>query len=119
MTMIEQVATALRRGRYRRGTEAILQQDIADLLTNLVGISGFKKEAKIGERERIDFLVSGGIGIEAKLKWPARKIYRQLERYAECPDITGLILISGTAMGCPDSLNGKPVYFVSLGLTAI
>jgi hypothetical protein len=117
--MIEQVATALRRGRYRRGSEALLQADIAKLLTNLVGISGFEKEAVIGERERIDFLVSGGIGIEAKLKQPARQIYRQLERYAACDAITGLILISGTAMGCPDSINGKPVYFVSLGLTAL
>lgn len=117
--MIEQIATALRRGRYRRGTEAMLQKDIAEMLTGLVGISGFKKEAVIGPRERIDFLVTGGIGIEAKLKWPARKIYRQLERYAESDAITGIILISGTAMGCPDSMNGKPIYFVSLGLTAI
>lgn len=117
--MIEQIARALRRARYRRATEALFQADIAEVLEKLVGTSGFTKEAKIGPRERIDFMVEGGIGIEAKIKGDARAIYRQLERYAACDEITGLILITGKAMGCPDTINGKPVHMVRLGLTAL
>lgn len=109
------LVTKLRLCRYTLGTEVHLQQSVAENLRHLVGEIQFKAEAKIGPRERIDFLVAGSIGIECKLKYNRRQIFRQLQRYQGCDGITALILITNTAMGLPKDINGTPLYYVSLG----
>lgn len=112
MTVVDLV-TALRRARLLASRESTLQQRIADLLTTQ-GVA-FEAEARLAPGERIDFLAAGGIGIEAKVKYPKRAIYRQLERYAAIDAITSLVLVTGTALGLPAEILGKPVYFVSIG----
>lgn len=107
----------LRRQRYAFGTEAILQLSIASALES-AGVE-FEREARLTPLDRIDFLVAGGIGIEAKVRYPRRPIYRQLQRYAESDQIAALILITATALGLPPSLNGKPLFYVSIGRTAL
>lgn len=113
----EEVVLWLRRGRYRIGSEALLQISIEDRLKES-GVS-FDREFRLGPGERIDFLVAGGIGIEAKVRCPARKVYRQLERYARYAEISALILISATATGLPPRIDEKPLFLVSLGRTAL
>lgn len=107
----------LRRQRYRVGHETLLQQDIETSLHFLQ--IGFEREARLAPGERIDFLIAGGIGIEAKTRCPPRKIYRQLERYAAHDTITSLILITGTALGLPAAINGKPLFYISTGRSAL
>jgi len=114
MEAAAQLAGALRRARYRVGTEDALQASIGEALTALAD-TPFEREVRLAPGERIDFLVAGGIGIEAKVKCDKRAIYRQLERYAKRDQITALILVTGTAMGLPPAIDGKPVYFVSIG----
>ncbi len=116
-TSVEIIAAHLRRQRYRVGQEIWLQDDIAAALAALP--VAFEREARLAPGERIDFLVDGGIGIEAKTRCPPRKIYRQLERYATHDAITALILISGTALGLPATINGKPIFYVSTGRAAL
>lgn len=112
-----ELTAILRRGRYQIGTESALHVSIAGEL-DAAGIA-FEAEARLGPANRIDFLVAGGIGIEAKVRYPRRAIYRQLQRYAESDQITALVLITATALGVPPSIAGKPIFYVSIGRTAL
>lgn len=109
----EELVHHLRRQRYRVGQELWLQDDIGSALAT-AGVS-FEREMRLAPGERIDFLVAGGIGIEAKTRAAPRQIYRQLERYARLDAITALILISGTATGLPADMMGKPLFYISTG----
>ena len=72
-------------------------------------------EYRLGETDRVDFFLPSGLGIECKLRGGKSSIYRQLRRYAGSPKIKALLLITNTAMGLPESISGKPVYYCSLG----
>lgn len=115
--MPEELVHHLRRQRYRVGQEIWLQDDIEASLRFLQ--IAFEREARMTARDRIDFLVEGGIGIEAKTRCPPRQIFRQLERYAEQDAIASLILITGTAMGLPEAVKGKPLFLVSTGRASL
>ena len=115
--IVNELVQQLRRQRYRVGQEAWLQIDIEVALTAL-GVT-FEREGRLTAKDRIDFLVSGGIGIEAKTRCSPRQIYRQLERYAAHDAITSLILISGTATGLPEAINGRPLFYISTGRAAL
>ena len=107
------ITSALRRARLPVGIEAALQEAIGRALERS-GVA-FEREVRISAADRIDFLAAGGVGIEAKARYPRRAIYRQLERYAQQDAITSLILVTGTAIGLPAQINGKPIHHVSIG----
>lgn len=113
MTVLEDLVRYLRAGRYVVSTEAKLQVSIAEWLT--LGQIAFERERRLAPGERIDFFVEPGIGIEVKTRCNKRDIWRQLERYAAIQEVTALILMTGTAMGLPPAINGKPVFYVSIG----
>lgn len=111
---VSDMVAAMRKHRYRSSTEALLQRDLADHFAAL-GISG-TREYRLSATDRIDFMLEGGVGVEAKVAGARpREVLRQLGRYAEAEEITALVLVTAKAMGCPDSINGKPVYYVSVG----
>lgn len=114
---IQRLVRHLRAQRYRVGHEALLQEDIESSLRVLQ--VAFEREARLAPGERIDFLVSGSIGIEAKTRCPRRSIFRQLERYAKLDSISALILITGTALGLPPAINGKPLFYISTGRASL
>lgn len=90
-----------------------LHQSISKVL-DLEGIS-YQREFLLGPRNRIDFLVDSGIGIEAKKGKPnEQQVLKQLARYTEFEQIKGLILVIERYMDLPEEINGKPV--VSIGL---
>ncbi|VXC63170.1 conserved hypothetical protein [Sphingomonas sp. AX6] len=117
MTSVHSTVQILRRARLRSSTEAALQTSIETALT--AGDVEFEREARLAPGERIDFLTTGGIGIEAKTRASRRAVFRQLERYAAIDTISSLILVTGTAIGLPESINGKPLFLVSLGRGAL
>lgn len=114
---VADIVGLLRSRSYRTSTEALLQQDIGEALTNW-GLA-FDREHRLSPRDRIDFLIAGGIGIEAKTRCGKRAIFRQLQRYAENDAVRALILITGAALGLPRSIDGKPLFYVSLGRAAL
>lgn len=74
----------------------------------------YQREFRLGPGNRIDFLV-GGIGVEIKKGKPnAGSVIAQLTRYAESPEVTGLVLVIERYQDVPPSIAGKPC--VSLGL---
>lgn len=118
---VETIAAAelvrfLRRVRMRVASEAALQQSIEEALAGAE--IPYLREHRLSAADRIDFMV-GGIGIEAKARYPKRGIYRQLERYAVHAEITALVLVTGTAMGLPDNIAGKPLFIVSTGRASL
>ena len=109
------VAGVLRSARLRASSEAALQTSIQDALAGAA--VPFEREKPLGPRDRPDFLLAGGaVPIEAKARYPKKAIYRQLCRYAEHDGVVALILVTGTAMGMPAAINGKPVHVVSIGM---
>ena len=116
--MIPAELTMLLRSRtFPCSTEATLQESIGLALREWR--IPFDREYKLGPGERVDFFTHSGIGIEAKVTGQARSIFRQLERYAKHSEVLALILITGRAMGLPASINGKPLFYVSLGRSAL
>jgi hypothetical protein len=111
------ITAILRRARLPVGSEDALQLAIGRALER--GAVQFEREARISKTDRVDFLAAGGVGIEAKARYPRRAIFRQLERYAQLDAITALVLVTGTAIGLPAEINGKPVYHVSIGRAAL
>lgn len=86
--------------------EYMLQELIAQLLT-AAGMP-FSKEYRLAPRNRIDFLVQGGIGIEVKKGKPnAAQVYRQLERYAAFDAVQAVILVVERNVSVPDRICGK------------
>lgn len=117
MTGPADITAILRRARLPLGNEGALQDALGRALER-AGVS-FEREVRISATDRIDFLAAGGVGIEAKARYPRRAIYRQLERYAQQPSITALILVTGTAIGLPEAINEKPIYHVSIGRASL
>lgn len=96
-----------------QSNETAVQEKISEILS-AHGIV-HKREVVLGPGDRPDFMVDGGIALEVKLKASKRAIYRQCERYCKYDAVKGIILISGTAMGFPREIHGKPSWVVSLG----
>lgn len=80
------------------------------------GIS-FITEFVLGPRERIDFLATGGVGIECKKGHPnGPALLRQLTRYAAHAQVRSLVVVVPWSkhLDPPGELNGKPVTILAL-----
>lgn len=107
------VVRLIQRLRLDLSSEKQVQAQIEEALTtqNI----GFEREKRLSAQDIPDFLLTGGIVVECKMRG-ARKmdIYRQLSRYATYPEVRALILASNLVMGLPPEINGKPVFAASL-----
>ena len=91
----------------RDGLEAVLREE---------GVA-HERECVLGPKDRIDFLVDGGLGVEVKVARGVSAITRQLHRYAQHERIAALVLFTTSArlpLLLPPSLNGKPILSASL-----
>ena len=71
-------------------------------------------EVKLAPRCRID-LMCGGVGIEIKRgKIEIARVKEQLRKYAACPQVEGLILVTEKTDPLPHTMNGKPVRLICL-----
>lgn len=103
--------------KFRTTPEKSTQLDVEQYL-KASGMN-FEREKRLSEHDIPDFLIQsqyGGIVLEVKTKCSRMTIYRQLERYAEHKEVDGLILLTGTSMGLPNEINGKPAMVASLGV---
>jgi hypothetical protein len=110
------LAVQLQKQRFSTVQEKRTQIDVEQYLT--VNETKFEREKRLSDHDIPDFLIHnelGGIVLEVKTRCARKAIYRQLERYAEHREVDGLILLTGTSMGLPPTINGKPAIVVSLG----
>jgi len=98
--------------RYSVGSEDGFQRGVEQVLSEH-GIA-FVREHSLGrEFGRIDFyLPDHQYGIELKVKGSPSQVLRQLHRYAQCPDISALILVTSRARlaVAPAKINGRPLF---------
>lgn len=112
-----EVATALRRYRYRYGNEDDLQAALLDALI-LEGIEA-EREAWLGPHSRVDLLAAGSVVVEVKVKRSPGS-WRQIERYAEFPVVSGVVLVTNRSEHIfPPTVAGKPLEIVSLVLAGL
>lgn len=91
---LEQLRAHLAAGRYSFGNEDELQLAIADRLGAGTDWS-FTREHALSKADRIDFwMFTAGIGIEVKVRGGMSALIRQLHRYAQHPDVRGLLLVT-------------------------
>jgi hypothetical protein len=104
---LDAVLNSLRRLRVNPIIEEYALQDMIRMELDKAGIS-CAKEYRLGPRNRIDFLVEGGIGIEVKKGKPNRKrTLGQLERYLASDEIKILILVVERSLTIPSEVKGK------------
>ncbi|TWT59001.1 hypothetical protein KOR42_23880 [Thalassoglobus neptunius] len=98
--------------------EFVLQQNLEQVLIQEIGSEHFQREYSLSDRERIDFMCFGSIGIEVKTQGSMSSVAAQLLRYAECEEVKGLILVTTRRRHLfPKSeLAGKPFGSILLGL---
>lgn len=105
----------LQAGRFDLSTEAACQADIEGWLTVRLAGEPVEREVRLSHRDRPDFMVAG-VAIEVKMNGAApAAIIRQLLRYAEHDAVKAIVLATNRAVVLPPSLNGKPVFSISLG----
>jgi hypothetical protein len=92
--------------------EKILQNEIGKVF--LGNSIPYIKEYKLDDKNIIDFMVFDDIGIEIKIKGSRMDIYQQCVRYTKFDLIKEFILITSKGLYMPESINGKPVYRMSL-----
>ncbi len=95
-----------------------MEYEIHDIVAEQLRASGipFGREASLGPRSRIDFLIpDGGIGVEVKKGVPARAaLEQQLERYTRSGKIRAVILVVERKAAIPRTVNGKPCVLLAL-----
>jgi hypothetical protein len=102
--------------RYPVGSEVDFQRAVEEVLKRH-GIA-FLREHQLGPAYgRIDFYIPNHkYGVELKVKGSPTEVLRQLHRYAQCPEITALILITVRCRlaFAPMNINGRPLLTASL-----
>lgn len=108
------VIQAIGRVAYRFSNEVELQHGLSVAMLQ-AGLE-HNREVVLTKRDRIDFLLPGGIGIEVKIDGSISALTRQLFRYGELPQITSLVVVVGknTLGNLPAAINGKPVHVVRI-----
>lgn len=108
------VARLIRAHRFSFANERDLQDSIAVVLERRE--IPFAREVKLSDRDRIDFLVGLGIGVEVKLDGQLTELMRQLWRYAASEDLTALVVVTPKIRlaQLPNVLLNKPVHAVHL-----
>lgn len=113
-TILAAVLGVLRATRFRFTTEADLQAGLAAAFAR-AGLA-FEREARLGPKDRIDFLLAGGVGVEVKLDPNLAAVTRQLHRYAQHEAVGALVLVTSRLRltNVPDMMHGKPLRAVAL-----
>lgn len=112
------IQTSMRGKRFSLGDEKRLQIEIAEAFTS--HNIDFTREVHLDKGSIVDFMIDGlAIEVKIRTKTSTMQIYRQLERYCVFPEVEALMVMTSRAISLPDTINGKPVYILSLSRTQI
>ncbi len=113
--LLRRVVETLPRFTYLFGAEAALHDGIAQVLRG-AGVE-FEREHVAGPKDRFDFLLPGGIVIEAKVAGSMPEALRQCLRYVERTDVSAVVLVASRAWAKGShtrSFSGKSIHIVHL-----
>lgn len=111
------LAAALMECRFNWRSEDDLQRGIASVLGSMQ--ISFEREFRLDEHSRIDFMVEGGIGIEAKINGTSRDTWKQCVRYMEFSAVEELILVTVKSRHRDGRLTGKPFHIAWLSAQSL
>lgn len=85
--------------------------DSVEALLKFYGIT-YAREHRLNARDRLDFLIEGGIALELKIQGSGQALLRQLRRYADASEVTSIIVVTTRARLCamPAELGGKRIH---------
>ena len=111
--MLDQVLGALRtlRAPIQQG-----EYDLHQLVMDALAAYGVpcEHERKLAPRCRID-VFCGGVGVEIKRgKMERARLLAQLTRYAQCEEVTALVLVAEKSVSLPRTVAGKPLTIICL-----
>lgn len=112
--LLQAIRHALTHRRIPTTPESVLQERIAGILTSIS--VPFDREVHLSEKDRIDFLVGGHLGIEVKVDGGLSAVTRQVHRYAQHERIESLVLVTTRMLhrGVPSEMNGKRIDVIHL-----
>ncbi len=101
------IRNLLQLNRFRFASEAELQRGIGSVLQQRFEV---EREVRLTKTDRIDFVIDR-IGIEVKIGGSLGQVTSQLHRYAQCPELDAVLLVTTRAKHAaqPATMNGKPV----------
>lgn len=107
---------------YRYAHEPQLHDRLAEVLT--AQPVAFERERSIDAKNRLDFLVAGGIALEVKVDGSLAQALRQIDRYAALDDVAAVLLATTQRWGdgCVSNratFHGKPFKMVRLRRQAV
>lgn len=107
--MMDDLRKLLASYRFNFNSEKELQDGIEKALTDH-GIE-FSREHPLSKKDRIDFLLHDGRGIEVKLDGSANQLASQVKRYLDQDVVKGLLVVVSRSRlaDLPETLNGKPI----------
>ena len=96
--------------RYDTSSELEFQSSTQDVLAE--AHVQYEREYRFNAKDRVDFWIEGEIALELKTKGSANSVARQLQRYAQVPEVKEIVLFSTRAQLCnmPRFLSGKPLW---------
>lgn len=100
---------------FNYSNEADLQNGLRQVFETID--SPFKSEYKLSDKDRIDFYwPDSKIGVEVKISHPLAALTRQVHRYLQHEEISGILIVSGRVRlnQIPQIISGKPVQIHSL-----
>jgi hypothetical protein len=108
------MADLLSRHRFRFSSEEELQSEIAQTLA-AAGLS-FVREAVMGARDRLDFLVEQSVAVEVKIGGPLSALTRQIFRYAKIERVSAIVVATNrlALTRLPGEMLGKPIHVAYL-----
>ena len=112
MSDIDKIFSTLSKVRFSLNDEKRLQTEMKGVLVSLFG-DRVIPEKHFDSKNIIDFFISG-IGIEVKIKGRKKNIYKQCVRYCGFDELKSLILVTGLAIGFPETINNKDCYVLKL-----
>lgn len=116
--LVEQIVGTLMEHQFHFVSEQELQEGIWEALVGH-GIEVQREVVLPDKAGRIDFMVAA-IGIEVKVDGSLSALIRQSIRYARCPWVDELVVVTTKAkhINMPPELNGKPVTVAHLNRSA-
>ena len=110
-----EILSLLSSARFSLTNEKETQRQIFEHLSSKLDCP-IEREVRLSPHNIADIMVGGGWLIEVKIKRASKmSIFNQLKRYAHFGKVCGVILVTGVPLGLPKEINGKPLYYHSLG----
>lgn len=109
METVDRILELCRTIRCQTATERELQDALEVLLRE--NFSSVTREAQLGPKDIVDFLVDDAVAVEVKVDQSPMAVTRQLQRYAAHEKVQSLVLVTTRAKhkSVQRSLRKKPV----------